>query len=234
MPTCRSTIWSFALSTIVTLGTIPIAAEEAKFDVDLQLILAVDVSDSMRSRRARASTEGYASTFRDPNVARAISSGEIGRIAVLFMEWAGPDHLYVVRPWTILATPQDASAFADTLAMEPIAPHASMSGRAMSFGKSLDQAPIATATATSISAGLLFAREQFSRPALSRQPSGDRCFGERDQQRRSAPLAPVRDLLLSEGDHDQRASHSMVGGGQRNSRDIVREAPCWSATTRRV
>jgi uncharacterized protein DUF1194 len=82
--------------------------------------------------------------------------------------------------------------------MEPIATDSSMSNRAMSFGKSLDQAPIATATATSISAGLLFAREQFhdrrfrgSRQVIDVSGNGTNNAGP--------PLAPVRDLLLSEG-----------------------------------
>ena len=73
-----------------------------------------------------------------------------------------------------------------------------MSNRAMSFGKSLDQAPIATATATSISASLLFAREMFrdrrfrgSRQVIDISGNGTNNSGP--------PLAPVRDLLVSEG-----------------------------------
>ena len=45
MRTWRSTIWLFVLSTAIPLEGIPAAAEGAKFDVDLKLILAVDVSD---------------------------------------------------------------------------------------------------------------------------------------------------------------------------------------------
>ena len=47
MRTWRSTIWSLAMSTIVPLGAIRTVADEATVDVDLKLILAVDVSDSM-------------------------------------------------------------------------------------------------------------------------------------------------------------------------------------------
>jgi hypothetical protein len=197
MQTCRSTIWYF-LSIIGTLAAPPIAAEEARFDVDLKLILAVDVSDSMNREELQLQRNGYASTLRDPAVARAIASGEFGRIAVLYLEWAGPDHRHVVRPRTVLATLKDTLAFADVLAMEPIATGSSMSNRAMSFGKSLDQAPVATATATSISASLLFAREQFrderfrgSRQVIDVSGNGANNSGP--------PLAPVRDLLVSEG-----------------------------------
>jgi hypothetical protein len=198
MRTWQSTIWSLALSTIVPLGAIPTVAEEATVDVDLKLILAVDVSDSMSGAELQLQRKGYVSTFRDPNVARAIASGEIGRIAVLYLEWAGPDHHHIVRPWTVLTTLRDTSAFADALATEPIATDASMSNRAMSFGKSLDQAPIATATATSISASLLFALEKFHdrrfrgiRQAIDVSGNGINNAGP--------PLVPVRDLILSEG-----------------------------------
>jgi hypothetical protein len=114
------------------------------------------------------------------------------------LEWAGPDHHHIVRPWTVLTTLRDTAAFADALATEPIATDASMSNRAMSFGKSLDQAPIATATATSISASLLFALEKFhdrrfrgNRQAIDVSGNGTNNAGP--------PLVPVRDLILSEG-----------------------------------
>lgn len=198
MRTWRSIIWLFVLSTTTPLDVGPTAAEGAKLDVDLNLILAVDVSDSMSREELQLQREGYVSTFRDPRVARAIASGELGRIAVLYLEWAGPEHHHVVRPWTVLTTLKDTGAFADLLAMEPIATDSSMSNRAMSFGKSLDQAPIATATATSISAGLLFALEMLrdrrfrgTRQVIDVSGNGTNNAGP--------PLAPVRDLLLSEG-----------------------------------
>ena len=86
-----STIF-FALSSIISLevGT---AAEGVNFDVDLKLILAVDVSDSMSPEELQIQRKGYVSTFRDPSIAKAIASGESGKIAVLYLEWAGPDHL---------------------------------------------------------------------------------------------------------------------------------------------
>jgi Protein of unknown function (DUF1194) len=198
MRTWRSTIWLFVVSITVPLGVIPTAAEGATSDVDLKLILAVDVSDSMSREELQLQREGYVSTFRDPRVARAIASGELGRIAVLYFEWAGPDHHHVVRPWTVLTTPRDTAAFADSLAMEPIATDSSMSNRAMSFGGYLDQAPIAAATATSISASLLFALEMFrdrrfraGRQVIDISGNGTNNSGP--------PLPPMRDLLVSEG-----------------------------------
>jgi hypothetical protein len=186
------------LATTIPLEVIPTPAEAAQFDVDLKLILAVDASDSMSREERQLQREGYVSTFRDPLVARAIASGELGRIAVLYLEWAGPDHHSVVRPWTVLTTLKDTAAFADMLAAEPLATDSFGSNRAMSFGESLDQAPIATATATSISASLLFALEMFRdrrlrgiRQVIDISGNGTNNSGP--------PVAPVRDLLVSEG-----------------------------------
>ena len=84
--------------------------------------------------------------------------------------------------------------------MEPIATDSSMSNRAMSFGKSLDQAPITTATATSISGSLLIALEMFrdrrfrsNRQVIMIDVSGN------GTNNSGPPLASVRDLLVSEG-----------------------------------
>lgn len=64
--------------------------------------------------------DGYVAAFRDPDLHRAISSGPYGRIAVTYMEWAGPSWQSVVIPWTLIDSPEAASAFADRLAAHPI------------------------------------------------------------------------------------------------------------------
>lgn len=198
MRTWCSTILLFVWSIVIRLVVIPTEAEGATFDVDLKLVLAVDVSDSMTREELHLQREGYVSAFRDPSLARAIASGEFGRIAVLYFEWGGPDHHDVIALWTVLTTAADTAAFADLLAKEPIATGSSGANRAMSFGESLDQPPIATATATSISASLLFAFEMLrdqrfrsSREVIDISGNGINNSGP--------PLAPVRDLLVSEG-----------------------------------
>ena len=45
-------------------------------EVDLQLILAVDVSPSMSRVEQRVQRDGYVSAFRHADIARAIKSGE--------------------------------------------------------------------------------------------------------------------------------------------------------------
>ena len=72
----------------------------AQTAADLELVIAVDVSLSMDLDEQRLQRDGYVAAFRDPEVHKAISSGPHGRIAVTYMEWAGPPTQQVVIPWT--------------------------------------------------------------------------------------------------------------------------------------
>lgn len=84
--------------------------------VDLELVLAVDVSRSMDFEEQELQREGYSAAFRHPEVHDAIASGPLGRIAVTYVEWAGTHLQTVLVPWTIVASPEDAVAFADEIA----------------------------------------------------------------------------------------------------------------------
>jgi hypothetical protein len=87
--------------------------------VDLELVLAVDVSLSMDADEQRLQREGYVAAFRDPAVHRAIASGAGGRIAVAYIEWAGEHAQETVVPWTLIDGPAAARAFAEELAAAP-------------------------------------------------------------------------------------------------------------------
>lgn len=83
--------------------------------VDLELVLAVDVSLSMDLDEQRLQRDGYIAAFRDPEVQKVITSGSQGRIAVTYMEWAGPGTHNVVIPWMLIDGPQTAESFAARL-----------------------------------------------------------------------------------------------------------------------
>ena len=95
----------------------PAAAQTA---VDLELILAVDVSLSMDLEEQRLQRDGYVSALRDEEVHKAIASGAHGRIAVTYFEWAGPTVQSVVIPWTVIDGATAARAMADRLEAVPI------------------------------------------------------------------------------------------------------------------
>jgi hypothetical protein len=112
-----------ALIALAVLWAAPASAQAprpAQEYVDLELVLAVDVSLSMDSGEQRLQRGGYVGAFRDPQIHKAIQSGPNGRIAVTYVEWAGAGIQSVVLGWVVLATPSDANAFADVLAAKPI------------------------------------------------------------------------------------------------------------------
>ncbi|MDH3230614.1 MAG: DUF1194 domain-containing protein [Alphaproteobacteria bacterium] len=91
------------------------AAAAADAPVDLELVLAVDVSLSIDVREAGLQREGYIRAFRDAEVIRAIQSGILGRIAVTYVEWAGRHQRRVVVGWTQINSRESAEAFAGAL-----------------------------------------------------------------------------------------------------------------------
>jgi hypothetical protein len=99
--------------TLVTalLLSSPAAAEQ----VDLELVLAVDVSMSMDPEEQRVQRDGYADAIKAPEVLRAIANGVHGRIAVTYVEWAGAAEQHVRMPWTVIDGPAAAEAFSQSL-----------------------------------------------------------------------------------------------------------------------
>src|SRR5690606_32890304 len=76
-------------------------AQEA---VDVELVLAVDVSLSMSYGELRIQRDGYVAALTHDHVLDAIRSGVHGRIAVAYFEWAGDGAQYLIVPWTVIAS----------------------------------------------------------------------------------------------------------------------------------
>ena len=91
----------------------PARADDA---VDVQLVMAVDVSRSIDEEEARLQREGYRSAMVDPRVLAAITGGMVGAVAVAYVEWAGMGYQQLVIPWTRIGGPADAAAWSDRLA----------------------------------------------------------------------------------------------------------------------
>ena len=101
--------------------------------VDLELVLAVDVSSSIDEVEARRQREGHVAALADPEVISAIQGGGYGRIAVMYLEWADGDFQRVVAPWTVIGTEADARIFAASLATAPF-----ISGRRTAIGAAIE------------------------------------------------------------------------------------------------
>ena len=87
--------------------------------VDLELVIAADTSSSIDDREAALQRQGVAAAFRSLEVVRAISSGALGRIAVLYMDWSGGPNNKIVVNWRTIGDKASADAFADVLLKAP-------------------------------------------------------------------------------------------------------------------
>jgi hypothetical protein len=108
----------FASFALLLLPAAPAAAQEV--DVDLELVLAVDVSRSMDQEEQALQKEGYLAALQHPEVIAAIRSGFLGRVAITYVEWAGPGRQQIIAPWTMVDGEGTAAALAGAIAAEPV------------------------------------------------------------------------------------------------------------------
>jgi Protein of unknown function (DUF1194) len=106
--------------------------------VDVQLVIAVDVSYSMDPDEQALQREGYIAGLTSLEFMRAIREGIHGKVAVTYFEWAGPYDQKIVVPWRLIDGPEAADAFANEIAAAPYrrASRTSISG-ALTFAKPL-------------------------------------------------------------------------------------------------
>jgi hypothetical protein len=117
---CLRGIAALAVAGVAGIAA-PVAAQQGeKLSVDLELLLAVDISQSMDFEEHTIQRNGYVEAFRHKDVINALVAGPHGRIAVMYMEWAGDFDPIPTIPWTIIDSEKAAHDFADRLADEPI------------------------------------------------------------------------------------------------------------------
>lgn len=93
------------------------AAREA---VDLELVIATDVSYSIDRAEATLQREGIAQAFRSDDVVRAITAGMLGRIGVAYIDYSSRAANRIVVGWRVIGDRASAEAFAGALQKEPL------------------------------------------------------------------------------------------------------------------
>lgn len=144
--------------------------------VDVQLVLAVDISYSMDPDEQALQREGYRLALTSKEFLQALREGVHGRIAITYVEWAGQHDQQVVMPWRVIDGPEAADAVA----------------------AELGRAPYRRASRTSISGGLKFSSKLFDKSGyrgLRRviDVSGDGANNS------GTLVAPTRDEVVSAG-----------------------------------
>jgi Protein of unknown function (DUF1194) len=164
---------------LAALGTAALLAcgqARAQTPVDVELVLAVDMSQSMDPGEHELQRSGYLAALLHPDVLRAIRDGIHGKVAITYVEWGGPSTQAVRVPWTLIDDEASARGFVEELA-----------------GK-----PVRTIRGTSISGALAFAATLFEdngyegfRRVIDISGDGPNSSG--------APVAPTRDAVLAAG-----------------------------------
>jgi hypothetical protein len=121
------------------LAAAPLTPCAASEYVDLELLLAVDVSVSVDSAEYALQMRGLAAAFRHPDVIAAIRASAPNGVAVALMQWAGPDEQTYSVPWAEVDDAQSAYAFAAEIeiATRPLSFGGTAIGDALIVGVSL-------------------------------------------------------------------------------------------------
>jgi hypothetical protein len=109
----RALVW---LSAACIMFAAPARAADS---VDLTLVLVSDVSRSIDDGEYKLEKEGYVSAFTSKQVIEAIKGGNIGAIAVAYVEFASSFEVRTVLDWQVIHDQDSAQAFADKLAEAP-------------------------------------------------------------------------------------------------------------------
>ena len=155
---------------------LPTADKDDTPTVDVELVLAVDVSYSMDMDELAVQREGYAQAIVSKEFLQALKSLPNGRISVTYFEWAASSDQKIIIPWRLIDGPETADAVADEIL----------------------KTPIRRASRTSISGAIYFALPLFEADpyrGLRRviDISGD------GPNNNGAPVIGARDMALSKG-----------------------------------
>lgn len=102
------------------LLALPLAVSPAAPEpVDLELVVAIDVSSSVDGEEYRLQTLGIAAAFRNPAVLDAIRTLGSGGIAVSVVQWSDNGEQELIGDWRVIRDEADAAAFSRSLRRAP-------------------------------------------------------------------------------------------------------------------
>jgi hypothetical protein len=97
-----------------------LADKETVPSVDVELVLAVDVSYSMDMDELAIQREGYAQAIVSKEFLQALKTGPNGKISVTYFEWAASSDQKIIIPWRVIDGPETADAVANEIMKTPI------------------------------------------------------------------------------------------------------------------
>jgi Protein of unknown function (DUF1194) len=88
--------------------------------VDIELVLAVDVSYSMDMDELAIQREGYAQAIVSKEFLQALKSLPNGKIAITYFEWAASSDQKIIIPWRLIDGPETADAVSAEIMKTPV------------------------------------------------------------------------------------------------------------------
>jgi Protein of unknown function (DUF1194) len=88
--------------------------------VDVELVLAVDVSYSMDMDELAIQREGYAQAIVSKEFLQALKALPNGRVAITYFEWAASSDQKVIIPWRLIDGPETADAVSNEIMRTPV------------------------------------------------------------------------------------------------------------------
>ena len=88
--------------------------------VDVELVIATDVSYSMEPKALAAQREAYAEAIVSQAFLEAVAAGPNKKIAVSYFEWSAFRDQRIVVPWRLIDGPEWASVVAAEIAKTPV------------------------------------------------------------------------------------------------------------------
>src|SRR3984957_12924663 len=108
-----------AIAAIAFVALFCLGGEARSAGVDIEVILAADVSRSIDDAEFDLQRKGYAAALTDPRVLTAIRGRSGGAIGVGFIEWSGDEDQQVVVDWTEIRDEEDAGSIAAAILAAP-------------------------------------------------------------------------------------------------------------------
>jgi hypothetical protein len=152
------------------------AEKQSAPSVDVELVIAVDVSYSMDVDELAVQREGYAQAIVSKEFLQALKNGPNAKISVTYFEWSASSDQKIIIPWRVIEGPETADAVANEIM----------------------NTPVRRGSRTSISGAIYFAMPLFEENpyrGLRRviDISGD------GPNNNGAPVTPARDEALAKG-----------------------------------
>src|SRR5260370_22854166 len=88
--------------------------------VDVELVIAVDVSYSMDLDELAVQREGYAQAIVSKDFLQAMRTGPTSKVAVTYFEWSASSDQKIIITWRVIDGPESADAVAAEIMKTPV------------------------------------------------------------------------------------------------------------------